>query len=168
MTGMSICLASRVNSVDRRRSRGRSPDVYSLTIRAVLIALKTRRPGRRNAPAFRTAQALTQEGEIRASSETRYPQCSQPTTAKIRRIHAFRVYVMPTREFISDGSGRHCSVHCESQIAQPRSTGPLMGHSRQKDDECVCRFAALMAAFRVSSRRRSCHLPASNIHTARP
>ena len=25
MTGMSICLASRVNSVDRRRSRGRGP-----------------------------------------------------------------------------------------------------------------------------------------------
>jgi hypothetical protein len=49
-----------------------------------LIALTTRRPGRRNAPAFRTAQALTQEGEIRASSETRYPQCSRPTTAKIR------------------------------------------------------------------------------------
>src|SRR6516164_251524 len=109
MTGMSICLASRVNSIDRRRSRGRSPDVYSLTIRAVLIALKTRRPGRRNAPAFRTAQALTQEGEIRASRETRYPQCSQATTAKIRNVSN-----KPMKNLDND-AGQNLSRHVAKQ-----------------------------------------------------
>jgi hypothetical protein len=98
----------------------------------------------RNAPAFRTAQALTQEGEIRASSETRYPQYSQPTTAKNRNISN-----KPVKNFDNDARPEFIEA-CREPIA---TTAAFRGRIHG----CTRTFRESVRFFSLAPRAPSIH-----------